>query len=413
MQIPVHKQVWIWGTALFAVLLMLWLLGNAIMPFLLGAAVAYLMDPVADRLERLGLSRTLSVIVISVVAAALFILVILFVLPIIFRQITQLIEAMPGMMQQVQGWLTAQFPELVPADGTLRSVISQFGSRLSELSANILSTVMGSVVSLVSLITLFVIVPVVAFYLLLDWDHMVARIDQLLPREHAPTLRRLFRDIDKALSGFVRGQGLVVLILGTFYSVSLGLIGLPFGVGIGAMAAMLGFIPYVGVLIGGATAIGVALFSFWGDWLWIGAVIAVFAFGQMVEGNYLQPKIVGGQVGLHPVWLMLALTVFGTMFGFVGLLAAVPIAASLGVLVRFAAERYRESALYTGKEVPPPPPQPVPIELVPRGTIAREREAAEMAAESKLVELRLENAVEEAKMKPKDAKGKPKGAHQS
>jgi hypothetical protein len=164
-------------------------------------------------------------------------------------------------------------------------------------------------------------------------------------------------------------------------------VGLPFGVAIGVMAASLSFIPYVGVVIGGMTAIGVALFSFWGEPFWIAAVVGIFIVGQMVEGNYLQPKIVGGSVGLHPVWLMLALTVFGSLFGFVGLLVAVPMAAALGVLVRYMVGRYKESALYTGREVPAPPAPATLIEIVPRGTVAHERRLAQLSHDVRVAEL--------------------------
>lgn len=379
MQLPVQKQVWYWSGAALVLLLTLWGLGNAVMPFILGAAVAYLLDPLADRLERLGLTRTLSVVVITLCALVLVVALFLLLVPVLVRQTSALIETAPKMFQQLQQFLMVHFPEIFNEGGPVNTALTNIGQQIGERGGQLVSTVLGSVMGVVSVIALIVIVPVVAFYLLLDWDNLVARLDDLLPREHAATVRNLGHEIDAALSGFVRGQGMVILILGAFYSVSLGLIGLPFGVAIGVMAASLSFIPYVGVLIGGATAIGVALFSFWGDPFWIGAVVVVFAIGQVVEGNYLQPKIVGGSIGLHPVWLMLALTVFGTLFGFVGLLVAVPLAAALGVLVRFAVGRYKESAIYTGRQLPPPPAVPTMVELVPRGSSQRTRQQAQLS----------------------------------
>ena len=379
MRLPAQKQVWYWGGALAVLLLALWALGNQMMPFILGAAVAYLLDPVADRLERLGLSRTLAVVVITLVGVLIMVAVVLMLVPVLVRQTTQLVNTAPQMAEQLQQFLMNRFPQVFAEGSTVNTALTNVGQRVSESGMQVVSTVLGSVMGVFSLLALVVIVPVVAFYLLLDWDSMVARLDELLPREHADTIRGLARDIDRALSGFVRGQGLVILILGTFYSVGLGLVGLPFGVAIGALAASLSFIPYVGVLIGGATAIGVALFSFWGEPVWIGAVVAIFAAGQFIEGNFLQPKIVGGSVGVHPVWLMLALTVFGTMFGFVGLLVAVPLAAALGVLVRFSVARYKESGLYTGREVPRPPAAPTMVELVPRGTGQQTRQRAQLS----------------------------------
>ena len=178
---------------------------------------------------------------------------------------------------------------------------------------------------------------------------MVARIDELLPRDHAPTIRHLAGRIDKVLASFIRGMGTVCLILGTYYAVALMVVGLNFGLAVGFIAGLVTFIPYLGALIGGALAIGLALFQFWGDWWSIGMVAGVFVIGQVVEGNFLTPKLVGNSVGLHPVWLLLALSVFGALFGFVGMLIAVPVAAALGVIARFLVEQYLDSRLYQGK----------------------------------------------------------------
>ncbi|MCB1356567.1 MAG: AI-2E family transporter, partial [Maritimibacter sp.] len=188
----------------------------------------------------------------------------------------------------------------------------------------------------------------VTFYLLHDWDRMVAAIDTLLPRDHDPRIRMIARDIDRTLASFVRGQGTVCLILGAFYAIALMIIGLQFGMVIGVTAGLLTFIPYVGALVGGALSIGLALFQFWGEWWMIGAVAIVFFFGQFIEGNVLSPNLVGQSVGLHPVWLIFALSAFGSMFGFVGMLVGVPVAAVIGVVVRFFLDRYREGLLYRG-----------------------------------------------------------------
>jgi len=177
---------------------------------------------------------------------------------------------------------------------------------------------------------------------------MVAAIDDLLPRDHAPTIRSIARDIDKTLAGFIRGQGTVCLILGTFYGVALMLAGLQFGLIVGAVAGALTFIPYIGALVGGALAIGLALFQFWGEWWHIAIVAGIFMVGQFFEGNILTPNLVGTSVGLHPVWLIFALSVFGSLFGFVGMLVAVPVAAMLGVIARFAIAEYKKGRLYKG-----------------------------------------------------------------
>jgi predicted PurR-regulated permease PerM len=177
---------------------------------------------------------------------------------------------------------------------------------------------------------------------------MIARIADMLPREHAPVIRYLAREIDKTMAGFIRGMGTVCLILGTYYAVALMVVGLQFGLVVGAIAGLVTFIPYVGALVGGVLAIGLALFQFWGDWVSIGLVAGIFVVGQIVEGNFLTPKLVGSSVGLHPVWLIFALSVFGALFGFVGMLVAVPVAAAIGVLIRFAVGHYKDSQLYRG-----------------------------------------------------------------
>lgn len=381
MRIPVRKQIMWWGVAAVALLLTLWLLGQAVLPFILGAGVAYLLDPVADRLERLGLSRTMSVVVITFVVVLVFVAVVLLIVPVLIRQASALIETAPQMLDQARAFVDARFPGTIPQGAGLDKTLADLQTAIGERAGSFASTILGSVRGVIGTIALLVIVPVVAFYLLLDWDNMVEAVDRHLPREHAATVRQLASEIDEALSGFLRGQSLVILILGIWYALALMIVGLPFGFFIGIMAACLSFIPYVGVLIGGATAIGVALFSFWGEPVWIGAVVAIFAAGQVVEGNYLQPKIVGGHVGLHPVWLLLALSVFGALFGFVGLVMAVPMAAALGVLARFLIARYRESSLYTGQAAPSDPDMPILVEIVPAGTVRDSMRQARLAAD--------------------------------
>jgi predicted PurR-regulated permease PerM len=210
--------------------------------------------------------------------------------------------------------------------------------------------------ALVSVVSLFVVTPVVAFYMLLDWDRMVATVDSWVPRDHVRTVRKIAADINTATAGFVRGQGTLCLVLGAMYAIGLTLTGLNFAILIGLFAGLISFIPYVGSLTGLVLAVGVAFVQFWPDWTMVVAVAVVFFIGQFIEGNILSPKLVGKSVGLHPVWLMFALFAFGALFGFVGLLIAVPAAAAVAVLIRFAIARYLESPLYKGHDPEPPPP---------------------------------------------------------
>lgn len=348
MALPIRDQLKYWGIAGAVFLVILWFTGDILLPFLIGAAIAYFLDPVADRLETLGLSRAMATAVITLLALLIFVLMALLVVPTLVNQAINLIEIAPELTRNFIDFLTDRFPTLLVEGSTLRTSITGIGATIQERGGELLNTALASAASLLNILLLFVIVPVVAVYLLLDWDRMVAQIDSLLPRDHAPVIRRLARDIDKTLASFIRGMGTVCLILGAYYAIALMLVGLQFGLVVGFIAGLVTFIPYLGAVLGGVLAIGLALFQFWGDWVSIGLVAAIFILGQMLEGNFLTPKLVGNSVGLHPVWLILALSVFGSLFGFVGMLAAVPIAAALGVVARFATEQYRESVLYKG-----------------------------------------------------------------
>lgn len=348
MSVPVRQQALIWGGVLFVLAALLWGLGNVILPFIMGGAVAYFLDPLADRFEAWGMSRSTATAVISIIALVIFILLALLIVPMIVRQAIQLVNSAPSILGQLQTFLAEHFPQALDSEGVLRETLASIGKTIQAKGGELVSGVLSSAISVINWLLFLVVVPVVAFYLLLDWDHMVEQIDVLLPRDYRDQIREIARDIDRVLAGFVRGQVSVCLILGTFYSVALILAGLQFGLVVGAIAGLITFIPYVGALTGGSLAIGLALVQFWGDWLHIGLIAAIFAMGQFIEGNILTPRLVGKSVGLHPVWLLFALAVMGALFGFVGMLTAVPIAASVGVLARFAIKKYLGSALYWG-----------------------------------------------------------------
>lgn len=348
MALPVRQQATYWGIATAVFLVLMWFLGDVILPFILGAAIAYFLDPVADRLERLGLSRLLAVILIMIVGLITFIVFAVLVVPAIAQQAIALFNTAPDLYNRLQASLVLQFPELLDADSTVRQSFNAVGETIRERGGAMIETVLSSAASLINIVVLLVIVPVVAFYLLYDWDKMIARIDDLLPRDHAPVIRDLARDIDQTLAGFIRGMGTVCLIMATYYGLGLMLVGLQFGLAVGVFAGLITFIPYLGAILGGLVALGLALFQFWGDWFSILLVGLVFGAGQLFESNFMTPRLVGRSVGLHPVWLLFALSVFGAMFGFVGLLVAVPVAAALGVIARFVIAQYQASRLYRG-----------------------------------------------------------------
>ncbi len=348
-----RRQVMFWLLVGSVFIVFLWMFRSILLPFVAGMILAYFLDPIADRLERLGLSRTLATTVIVVGFLVVLVLALMLVIPILASQLFDFIERIPGYVTQLQDLISRVDP------GWLRDTIGFDPAGLRESLGGLVTQGAGFVTglfagiwnsgrALIDIAGLFVVTPVVAFYMLLDWDRMVARVDSWIPRDHVQTVRQIALDIDRSVAGFVRGQGTLCLILGIFYAVGLTVVGLNFGLLIGLFAGLISFIPYVGSLVGLVLSVGVALVQFWPDWPWIVAVIVIFQAGQFIEGNILQPKLVGASVGLHPVWLMFALFAFGVLFGFVGLLIAVPAAAAVGVLVRFALSRYLASPMYRG-----------------------------------------------------------------
>lgn len=348
MALPVEQQAKYWGIAFAVFLAALWLLGDVLTPFLVGGAIAYFLDPVADRLEKLGLSRVAATTVISLTTLLVAVLLMLAVIPALAAQLSALLNIAPEMFRKLQVFLTTQFPQLLDDQSVVRQTLVSVGETIRSKGAELAQTLFTSALGVINAVVFMVVVPVVAFYMLLDWDRMIGRIDALLPRDHAAVIRELARRTDSVLAAFVRGQISVCLAMGIFYSVTLMLAGLDFGLIVGAIAGAVTFIPFVGALVGGALAIGLALFQFWGDPVAIGIIAGIFALGQFLEGNVITPRLVGNSVGLHPVWLLFALSAFGAGFGFVGMLVAVPVAASIGVFARFGIERYQHSLLYSG-----------------------------------------------------------------
>ncbi|MGL5010964.1 MAG: AI-2E family transporter [Paracoccaceae bacterium] len=348
MALPIRDQAKYWGIAGVIFFLLLWLIGDVILPFIVGAALAYFLDPVADRLQRLGLSRVAATALITVVAILLVVLLILSIIPSLISQLTSLVNAAPEIAARLQGFLLERFPELSDSTSTARQTLAQIAASIQERGVQLANGLLTSALGIINAVIFIVVVPVVTFYLLLDWDKVIARVDSLIPRDHAPTVRRIGAEINTVIAGFVRGQVSVCLLLGTCYSVALMIAGLQYGMIVGAIAGAITFIPYVGSLVGGALALGLALFQFWGAWVSIGTIAAIFAIGQFVEGNILTPKLVGESVGLHPVWLLFALSLFGALFGFAGMLVAVPVAAAIGVITRFGITQYQGSLLYQG-----------------------------------------------------------------
>ena len=381
----IRRQVLFWSVTALVAVLLLWLFSGILLPFVLGMVIAYFLDPVADWLERRGLSRMWATVLILALFVVIFTGVIVILVPVIANQIGGFAERVPEYVDRIQVILedvrTSSIGWLLPeGEANLKQDLGKLVSEGSGIISAFIASLWSSSLAVVNFVSLFVVTPVVAFYMLLDWDRMVEKIDDWIPRQHVDTVRRLARDIDRSVAGFLRGQGSLCLILGTFYGVGLSLVGLNFGLLIGLFAGLVSFIPYVGSITGLVLSVGVALVQFWPDWPWIVAVAAVFFIGQFIEGNILQPKLVGASVGLHPVWLMFALLAFGAMFGFVGLLIAVPSAAAVGVLVRFALTQYLQSEMYFGRQRTRQEAEMIDNDRVPPALPARSRAGIDPAA---------------------------------
>lgn len=348
-----RRQLQFWFLSLIAFIVFMMVFSEVLLPFVAGMAVAYLLDPICDRLETLGMNRlwaTLSILLAFVLVLVLFFVI---VAPILSNQLIGFLERFPELVRGLHGLITENFGSrlsmvsgITPED--LQSSLGNLMGQGATWLAGFAQSLWSGGQALLSVLALFVITPVVAFYILLDWDHMVERFDSWLPRDHVTIVRQLALEMDAAVAGFVRGQLSVCLLLGLFYAVALAATGLNFGLLIGMGAGFVSFIPFVGAGLGFVVSLGVALVQFWPDWTMIIVVGAVFAVGQFLEGNILQPKLVGQSTGLHPVTLMFALFAFGYLFGFVGMLIAVPAAAMIGVLARFALRQYLASPLYKG-----------------------------------------------------------------
>ena len=360
----IELQAAFWVGAFLLLGLLLWLFSDVLLPFAAAVVLGYLLDPVVSRLERLGMNRLGATLFIIACFALVLILISILIVPVLWRQFASFIEALPAYAVKLQGLISGEIGRLSreyggglidklglgkDAGAELVTATNDLVASAAKWAASFLNSLLTRGAALINLISLLVVTPVVTFYMLLDWDRMVATIDGLVPPRHRETVRELAFEINTAMAGFLRGQSLVCLFLGAWYGIGLSLIGLNFGLLIGIMAGVLSFIPYVGSLTALILASTVAIVQDWPRWNLLALSLTVVLVGQFLEGNILSPMLVGESVGLHPVWLIFALLAFGSLFGFTGLIAAVPVAAAAGVIVRFAVARYRESALYKGE----------------------------------------------------------------
>ena len=350
------RQIAIWIAGLVVFVGVLVLLQGILLPFVVGLLIAYLLDPVADRIEKWGCSRTVAVSLILLTFFTLSTLALFAIVPVLQSQGMAFVATLPdivaGLRERLEPLLRYLWEQFGSSEsGDLQAAMRDHADSAVGWITRILASIWSGGQALLDIISLLVITPLVAFYLMRDWDRMTAFIDGLLPRDFAPTVRMLAGEMDTTIAGYLRGQSSVCLILGVLYAIALGLLGLKFGLLIGLFAGLVSFIPYVGAAAGLLLSVGVAFVQYT-EVAPILMVAGVFVVGQFIEGSLLTPKLVGDSVGLHPVWLIFALMAGGLLLGFTGILIALPVAAIVGVLVRFWVDQYRESALFLGSNKP-------------------------------------------------------------
>ena len=341
---------WVCVIAAFAGFL--WLFQDILTPFILGLAIAYLLNPLVIRVQRLGWPRWAAVLFLLVSFLIVASLAIGLLVPVLAREAGQLLSEMPAWIDAGQARIAtlAQrfgFDITMPNTNDIVAGVQDQAGQIFKAGKGLLIGVVAGGAAVASFISFVLLMPIVAFYMMLDWPRLVAKLDTLIPRSRAATIHGLMYDIDRTLAGFVRGQLSVCVILGLFYGIGLTLIGLKFGFVIGMCAGLLSIMPYVGSGSGFVVSLLVAWFTT-GEWVEVVEVIAVFGVGQFIEGNFLTPRLVGNNIGLHPLWVIFALMAGGSLLGFVGLLVAVPVAAVIGVMVRFLIGEYQKSAYYAG-----------------------------------------------------------------
>lgn len=348
-----NKRLYFWLVTAVLFFVFLFLIRSILLPFVLGIFTAYFLDPAADRLQKCGLSRGLSTVIITAIFFVTIAVLSILIIPAIASQLSSLIVALPGYVTEFEAavapvltqWL-GDFPMMDM--GSIKAAIANFSGAMFKMAGDFVTGLFQSGMAFVNLMSLILITPVVAFYLLDDWDRITARVDELLPRTHADTIRTQLGIINQTLAGFLRGQMNVCLILSAYYAVLLTIFGLHFSIVIGIGTGMLVIVPYVGWALGAIVGTGVAAFQF-DTQAHIGAIVGVFLAGQVLESYFLTPKLVGEKVGLHPVWIIFGMLCGAALFGFVGVLLAVPVSAVIGVLIRFAIQHYLQSGYYRGE----------------------------------------------------------------
>jgi predicted PurR-regulated permease PerM len=351
------RQLQFWSLAIIITCVLLYLFREMLLPFVAGMAIAYFLDPATDKLESWKFPRGLAAATLIISFLGLIITVTALLAPVLKDQLLGFLERLPTYVDR--GWSAAapviqQVMAAVPGEGT--ADVAQLAAGSADYVVEWLGGMARGLVegagAFFNVLALLMITPVVAFYLLRDWDRMVDKVTEWLPLRHAGAIREQMALVDDALAGFVRGQAMVCVILGTLYAIGWSLVGLEFGLVVGLMTGLMAFIPYAGAFMGFLIALGLGFGQFWPDVMSIVLIAAVFGVVQTLDGSFITPRLMGRSVGLHPVWILFALFAGGSLMGFVGVLIAVPSAAALGVLARFAVSRYLASPVFLGGDEP-------------------------------------------------------------
>ena len=324
---------------------LLWNISDILAPFILGGILAYLLDPMADKMESFGVPRLLTALTVSLFALFVLIATAILLIPIIFDQINQIIGFIPYITNEI--YLVMQKGFKVLNLGEVEDIdLVNLSKNLNEVSPIFAKSIFNSSFAILDFIFLLMVTPIVAIYLLVDWDKIIKEVEKVIPRRLEPTISQIVIEMHKTVASFLRGQFSVCIILAIFYAASLTALGLEYGLLVGLFSGLISFIPLIGAILGGLVALVVSLAQFWQTPEWVGVVLIIFLFGQVLEGNLLTPRLVGKSVKLHPLWIIFSVTCFGSLMGWVGIILAVPSAACIAVLVRFSLKIYFETDFY-------------------------------------------------------------------
>lgn len=350
-----EKSFQFWGLFAIAVIGFIWLFQPILAPFIVGFAVAYLLNPIVAKLETKKIPRWLSALFILGLFFVIIITGLLLAVPVLIREMVDFVKLTPTLFISAQDWFATKFPtvEIPQSFDDVKELDTAFISEklgsVFEFSKNIVGNIFKSGMAIIGFVSFLVLMPIVAFYLLIDWSRVTDKIKSLLPKKNAKKISAMLGDIDASLAGFIRGQLIVCFLLGAFYAIGLSVMGLQYGFFIGAASGLLSIVPYVGSIFGLVASVGMAFYQF-GGWEYPLITLGIFIAGQLVEGNYLTPKLVGDSVGLHPLWIIFALMAGGTLMGLMGMVIAIPVAAIIAVLVRYGIAEYKTTSYYKGKK---------------------------------------------------------------